>query len=418
MTEIIKEIQSTSSSLGKMAILQKYKNNNEFKQVLYFLLNPFITTGLSTKKINKNVTFVPMGIDTIYDAMEYVKNNNTGTDEVIGAIQYFLNNNKDNIELYKAILTKSLKLGVTSKTVNKVYGKDFIPSFECMLAEKYFDKPNFINGKSFTVTLKIDGQRCLAIKENGNVSLMSRQGQPIEDCVDIVKELKELPVDNVVFDGELTLLNDTDMCSKDKYKETLKITRKIGEKHNIKLLVFDFLRLNEFKTQQCNHIYTDRRKMLESMPFSKFIEILPVLYNGVDENVIIPLLSMVRNNNEEGIMINIDNAMYQFKRTSNLLKCKVMQDCDLEIIGFEEGQGKLTGTLGRVNVNYKGNILGVGGGFTNEDRKFFWENKDKLLGRVITVQYFEETQDKDGKYSLRFPVFKELREIGKEVSYA
>ena len=117
-------------------------------------------------------------------------------------------------------------------------------------------------------------------------------------------------------------------------------------------------------------------------------------------------------------MINISDALYEAKRTKNLLKVKAMQDCDLKIIGFEEGTGKNKGTLGAVIVDYKGFAVKVGSGFTDEDRKYFWENKDKLFGRVITVQYFEETTNKkDNSLSLRFPVFLELREEGKEVSY-
>ena len=30
----------------------------------------------------------------------------------------------------------------------------------------------------------------------------------------------------------------------------------------------------------------------------------------------------------------------------------------------------------------------------------------KILGKTITVQYFEESQNQDGEYSLRFPVLK------------
>lgn len=117
-------------------------------------------------------------------------------------------------------------------------------------------------------------------------------------------------------------------------------------------------------------------------------------------------------------MINISNAPYETKRTKNLLKVKAMQDCDLKIIGFEEGTGKNKGTLGAVIVDYKGFKVKVGSGFTDKDREYFWNNATKLLGRVITVQYFEETTNKKGdSSSLRFPVFVELREEGKEVSY-
>ena len=115
-------------------------------------------------------------------------------------------------------------------------------------------------------------------------------------------------------------------------------------------------------------------------------------------------------------MINLNNPC-EFKRTSNLLKCKVMQTCDLQIIGLEEGLGRLSRTLGRINVDYKGFVVGVGSGFSDLDRQRFWNHKDELIGRIIEVQYFEETEDKDKNKSLRFPVFKELRNIGKEVSY-
>jgi DNA ligase-1 len=95
-----------------------------------------------------------------------------------------------------------------------------------------------------------------------------------------------------------------------------------------------------------------------------------------------------------------------------------MQTVDLRIIGFEEGDGRLKGTLGRMNVDYKGNICGVGSGFTDEDRTFIWNNRDSLLGRIAEIQYFEESSNaKTGDVSLRFPVFKCIREIGKEVSY-
>ena len=44
------------------------------------------------------------------------------------------------------------------------------------------------------------------------------------------------------------------------------------------------------------------------------------------------------------------------------------------------------------------------------------EKTTKLFGKMITVQYFEETQDsKTGEYSLRFPVLKYVYEDGRNV---
>lgn len=420
---ICDQIQSTNSKLEKEQILKTNKGNALFLKVIYFLLNPFIVTGLSDKKIYKSLLNVNPKSEfkdcSIEFVMNYLRENNTGTDQVIANIQRFIYHQPDSMaEFYIQLFTKSLKLGCDSKTVNKVYGKNFIPTFDVQLANKYFEMPQKVEGKEFTITLKIDGQRCVVVKENGVVSLFSRQGQLIEGLVDIENEIRNHTLDNFVLDGELTLLDDGGMTSGEQYKQTLKITRKDGEKHGIKLLAFDWLYLSDFQEQECKMIYSERREALDKQYSAmQYIKILPVLYTGKDTAQILSILTKVRDDNQEGIMINLNDAVYEFKRTSNLLKVKVMQDCDLKIIGFEEGSGRLSGTLGRINVDYKGNKLGVGSGFSDSDRTYFWAFQSKLIGRVITVQFFEETEDKDGIKSLRFPVYKEIREIGKEVSY-
>ena len=38
------------------------------------------------------------------------------------------------------------------------------------------------------------------------------------------------------------------------------------------------------------------------------------------------------------------------------------------------------------------------------------ENPDEIMGKQITVQYFEETTNKNGTHSLRFPVIKAVYE--------
>ena len=90
----------------------------------------------------------------------------------------------------------------------------------------------------------------------------------------------------------------------------------------------------------------------------------------------------------------------------------------MEVVDAEEGYGRNKGTLGALVVKYKDNTVNVGSGFTDEERKNFWENREDIIGRVIEVKYKEITTDKKtGLESLQFPVFCGLREIGKEPSY-
>ena len=59
-------------------------------------------------------------------------------------------------------------------------------------------------------------------------------------------------------------------------------------------------------------------------------------------------------------------------------------------------------------IKHKDNLVRVASGFTIEQRQDFYKNPDAILGKIITVQYFEETKNQEGGISLRFPTFKIL----------
>ena len=428
---ILNQINQTSSRNEKENILKQNKNNQLLRDILQFVYDPFIVTGLSTKKINKKTSAVDRFDNypkTIEQMMSYLKANNTGKDYDICLVQEFILNQPEELQdVYTKIATKSLTIGITASTINKIYGDDFIPVFDVMLAEKYFEREDKFNEK-FIVTEKLDGIRGVIIKENNNITIFSRQGQLIEGLNDIVDEAKLLP-DNYVYDGELILINDKNLPSKDLYRETVKIVRKDGIKKNVIFNCFDIVPLKEFKKGiSIDGCYT-RKMILHNLLDGKYkwIKEVSILYVGEDKTEIITLLNKMIAQNKEGVMVNTYDGKYQCKRTKDVLKVKSMQDCDLVVIGFEEGEGQNKGTLGRINVEYKGNSIGVGSGFklkTDKDipientRDYIWQHQDKFIGKIAKVQYFEETTNsKDDKVSLRFPVFLEWRWDKTEPSY-
>ena len=114
----------------------------------------------------------------------------------------------------------------------------------------------------------------------------------------------------------------------------------------------------------------------------------------------------------------IKNNQWKNKRHSGILKIKKFLNADCEIIGYEEGTGRLEGKLGAFVIDYKGNKVNVGSGYTDDERIEFWENKDDYIGRILQVKFKEETKDKKtGLVSIQFPIYQCIREIGKEVSY-
>jgi len=66
-------------------------------------------------------------------------------------------------------------------------------------------------------------------------------------------------------------------------------------------------------------------------------------------------------------------------------------------------------------VEHKGNTVRVGSGFTIEQRQHFMKHPEDIMNKVVTVQYFEESQNQDGNYSLRFPVVKHIFEGERDV---
>ena len=264
------------------------------------------------------------------------------------------------------------------------------------------------------------GIRAVAKVRDGNVEIFSRQGKPIEGLKDIEEELKEL--EDGFYDGEL-LLNKENIPSKDLYRETVQVVNSKSEyKNNVVFNIFDSIPLNDFVIEHSKYNCLDRKRFVYEelrRVDSNWLKPVEILYYGkYDKRIVQQELDKQIALEHEGVMVNLANAPYEGKRTKNILKVKAMQDCDLKIIGFEEGTGKNKGTLGAIIVDYKGFEVKVGSGFTNQDRDYFWANQKELLGRVITVQYFEETTNKkDNSLSLRFPVYLELRELGKEVSY-
>ena len=410
--EIFDKIAGVSGKKSKETIIKQNADNELFLECLKFLLDSNITTGLSKKKINKKVKVYENTCDDIRDMFIYLSLHNSGTDVNIGVVQGYINSLDEDIQDFvRGLLTKSLKIGADAKTVNKVI-PGLIYTFEIMLGSKA-DLNKLPKGDKF-VTEKFDGQRCFTIIKNGKITMKSRQNKEIIGLTEVLESIKQTGLNDICLDGELLAINSD---YESVYKDTMKIISTKNEvKTGIKYMVFDIVTLEEFENKKKTDIYSIRRSVLENIKETEFLKITPILYYGKDDNKVLEVLNKCRQNGAEGCMINLDKP-YEFKRSKTLLKLKVMNSCDLKIIGFEEGDGKYKGTLGNLICDYKGYQLGVGSGFDDKQREQIWNNQEEYLNRIAEIQYFEETYNDKGGLSLRFPVFKCIRELGKEVSY-
>lgn len=418
---IMNELKNESGRIAKENILKKYENVEGLQEIFKFVFNPLIVTGLAKRKIEKK-TNIPYSIviDNIFDAMTFVKHNNTGNDIVITTIQHFLSllETEEERELAKSILVKDLPIGLSRTTLNKVYGKDFIEKYCVMLAGKYIPEKSDLS-KGFSISLKLDGNRITCFNYPDGPRFFTRSGKEEFGLIELEEEFKKLPT-NMVYDGEVIAENPDNLPSKDLFNVTQTIVRRKGEKKGLNFVMFDLVSFSEFSDGKSNHDYELRMSQMaelfeHAIDESSLIKQVPIYYTGNDDSVIPGILAEVEEQGFEGLMINTLDGFYETKRSKSILKVKTFYTADLRCIGInEEIRG---GKAGSLTVEYKGYKVNVPV-LKHHQQKMFWNNPELVTGKLIEVKYFEESNNAQEGISLRFPSFVRVREDKEEVSYA
>lgn len=413
------ELQNESGANKKKEIIAKYMDDEKFCKFLYYALNPMITYKISEQTLYKQIRNHPdvkAFEGDFFDLCEFLSHKKALDDETVKMVGSFIYEINEPIEAHicTKLLAKTLRLGVTGKTVNKII-PGLIPEWEVQQAypiEKYPIK----DGEKFYVTEKLNGVR--ATYYNGE--LYARSGVPFSGLRHITEVLDRLESD-FVFDGELLLKDKGSLSDNESFRIATGIINSENEdKTEISYTIFDVIPISEFESMESSLCYGDRRGQLEYindlLSGEDSIRVLPLLYCGKDQSVIDDLLDQAVKEDKEGLMINLD-VPYKCKRHRGILKVKRFYTMDLPIIGYEEGTGRLAGRLGSLIVDFRGNKVNVGSGFTDDQRDEFWSRRDELEGMICEVKYKEISYDKSsGEESLQFPVFVSLRMDKDEVN--
>ena len=277
--------------------------------------------------------------------------------------------------------------------------KQNMTNFKVMLAhpvgKKEFDKDSFIQPK-------LDGVRCYITKDGA----FSRNHKPWINIQHISNELKPLftKYPHFVLDGELY-----NHDYKDNFNKIISLVRKqtpsdnerneakVIQFHNYDIFTPDALdsvfsiRDNiigdlhtEFNLNYCKTVQTHKVSTIESATeWHKYF--LALGYEG----------SILRN-----------NKPYENKRSYNLQKFKDFHDTEATIIGWVEGQGKRTGTIGKFLArDADGNEFGMPIMDKMPILEKMYDIAEWYIGKIATFTYFQRTPS--GSY--RHPLFKTIR---------
>lgn len=274
-------------------------------------------------------------------------------------------------------------------------------NFNVMLAhpvgKKEFDKDSFIQPK-------LDGVRCY-ITEHG---AFSRNHKRFMNAQHITDELKPLfaKYPHVVLDGELY-----NHDYKDNFNKIISLVRKQSpsdaERNEAKVIQFHnydiFMPIDGIDS---TFRYRNEciKKLHEEFAFQycKTVETYEV------QNDVTARLMYYQFTNKQGYegAILRNNKPYEQKRSYNLQKYKEFHDTEATIIGWVEGQGKRTGTIGKFLArDADGNEFGMPVMDKMPVLKKMYDIAEWYIGKTATFTYFQRTPS--GSY--RHPLFKTIR---------
>lgn len=414
--ETVLELAGLSGLLRKQIYIKSRERDGYLRKFLYYALNPLLTYNISEKTLRQKPDSKGTScFNDIFDCCEQLSRLRGIDGFTVRNVLSFLSGfTAEERELYIKLLSKTLRLGLTAKSVNKVI-PNLIPEWEVQQAFP-IDKYPLADGEHFWLTQKLNGVR--ATYYDGR--LIARSGAVYSGVEHITSALRWADDNDVVLDGELTLRDKGTLSDNEAFRVSTGILNsKSVDKTQICYTIFDAIPRKDFESSSPRTPYSVRRNLLQMFATDKpeYVSVLPVLYEGTDQSKIAELLDKMVREDKEGLIVNTD-VPYRRTRHRGILKVKRFYTMDLPIIRCEEGSGRLSGALGAFVLDYKGNEVSVGSGFTDEQRGEYWSHREELPGVLCEVKYKEISCDKGTKLeSLQFPVFVGLRTDKSEVSY-
>jgi len=194
---------------------------------------------------------------------------------------------------------------------------DWLEPMAATLTRERFTGPEWVFER------KLDGIRLIAFKNGSTVRLLSRNRLPQNASYpSFVKAVEQLPVRDVILDGEATGVWEP--------------------RERVGYHLFDILRL---EGRDLTELPLDaRRKLLESLPIAPPLRLVARLDDAEP-------WERARREGWEGVIAKRRDSRYEHRRSRNWLKMKGEATQELVVGGFTEPQGRRVG-LGALLVGY------------------------------------------------------------------
>lgn len=250
------------------------------------------------------------------------------------------------------------------------------PLSQAMLAKPY----KGILPESFACEPKIDGVRVIVevCRETLAVAFKTRNGNPLPSIDHLGAGFADIARQHGVFTFDCEAVSGTD------FYDGIGNLRSQERDDSARLWLLDLP--DDVGT------YAARRELMSRfvLPVGGPITLVPSYFNLSPNDAFRRFVSQ----GFEGAMVKDTTAPYQQGKRSNAwLKVKAVDAEDCAIVSVHEGKGRLAGTMGHVVVEHGNRLVRVGGGFTGEQRRLIWENRDTVIGSFLEVSFQNMTPE-------------------------
>lgn len=419
-------IAAAPGSLKKKAILAEYPDLQDFIRYVYDPFKKFHITSKNAKKLKDVKAFGGAfnsldgpDVSTVqfFNVLDLLVTGDLSGHSAIATVKRIIEILPEHEDIIYRIIDKDLEIRLGDTEINKVF-EDLIPTFDVALAESYEPEKDVLEDGKWFISTKLDGCRCIMVVTPDDIKFYSREGNEFLTLGKIKEEYRSMHMisNNCVYDGEICIV---DKDGRENFKSIMKeIKKKDHTIENPMFLVFDQLSHEEFNDKTSDRPLRDRLKQMrqnlcQDHPPLKHMK--PLDQIGYNLKTMARMQMEAKENGWEGLILRKD-AGYKGKRSRDLLKVKEFFDAEYKVLDTEVGpfrintpEGEKTiETMTAVIIEHKGCKVSVGSGFTLDERYEFYKDPNKIVGKIATIQYFEETSNDKGGVSLRFPTFKYL----------
>lgn len=428
--DLLMLIKNTSSTKKKEELLKQFKDIDLLEEVLYHTYSPKLKYNVKKIPIENGELIENYSLKrALVDLQMFNRRTITGNAAIEFLARMLNSLDEENSEILKKIISRDLDVGISSKTINKVYGANFIEEMPYMRCNTFTHKRFEKFSIPFIAQEKMDGLFCnVIIQPTGDVEFISRNGKEIRSITEnppkgLVDDLRKILIEEpIVMMGELIVLDELgNIMSREESNGILNSkSSKIEEIQNTVFFVWDMVTLENFQNGFDMDRVTLKEKertlyaLIGNLGLSHIHKVESRECHNL-QDAIDYFNEMVAKGGEGVVIKDMDTIWKSGTPSYEMLKLKIEADVDLEVIEVMNGhpRSKWEGKPARFKCASSDRKVevNVGSGFSDKFRKELAKNPDEYVGKIVTVRCFGlQLAEKSTTHSLYLPRLIEVRE--------